>query len=173
MTDPLESPAATHGHGRARALTPFDRQRLQRARGILAFPTGQSAARLRRSASTIIELLPLTPDNVDERKDASRVLFANQITPKKDPAMCPVQLTIFDRVADIAGEQLGHDANDIWRTTPWADLEADSLDKVALTMAFEDAFGIPDLDETVVNLESGTVGDTATAIEAVLAAAKA
>lgn len=67
-------------------------------------------------------------------------------------------LEIFDRVKELAVEQLGVDAEEV---TPEAsfvdDLGADSLDVVELVMAFEEEFGLEIPDEDAEKIR--TVGD--------------
>ena len=70
----MNTPAPTHGPGRAQTLLRINSV-WTRARGVLASPSGQSAARLRKSARTLLALLPRTAANVDERKDAARTIF--------------------------------------------------------------------------------------------------
>ncbi|HET7558436.1 MAG TPA: acyl carrier protein [Limnochordia bacterium] len=67
-------------------------------------------------------------------------------------------MEIFDRVKELAVEQLGVDAEEV---TPEAsfvdDLGADSLDVVELVMAFEEEFGLEIPDEDAEKIR--TVGD--------------
>ena len=70
---------------------------------------------------------------------------------------------IFDKVADIASDVLGINAEDITEETTFDDLDADSLDRLQLVTAMEDEFGIEIEDEKLAAINS--VADAIEAIE--------
>ena len=63
---------------------------------------------------------------------------------------------IADRVKEIIAAQLGIDEEKIKSYSTWADLEADSLDRVELLMAFEEEFNIEIPDEVAEKVETIT-----------------
>lgn len=71
---------------------------------------------------------------------------------------------IFNKVADIAGDVLGIDIDQITEETTFDDLDADSLDRLQLVTAFEDEFDI-EMDEGRL-LAIASVADAIDAIEA-------
>lgn len=72
---------------------------------------------------------------------------------------------IFEKVADIANDVLGINADEITEETTFDDLDADSLDRLQLVTAMEDEFDIEIDDE---KLE--TINSVAEAIEAIKSA---
>ena len=54
---------------------------------------------------------------------------------------------IFEKLAALLSEQFGVDVDSITMDTSFADLGADSLDIVEMTMAVEEEFGLEDMDE--------------------------
>ena len=70
---------------------------------------------------------------------------------------------IFDKVADIASDVLGINAEGITEETTFDDLDADSLDRLQLVTAMEDEFGIEIEDEKLAAINS--VADAIEAIE--------
>lgn len=71
---------------------------------------------------------------------------------------------IFNKVADIAGDVLGIDIDQITEETTFDDLDADSLDRLQLVTAFEDEFDIEMDEERLLAIAS--VADAIDAIEA-------
>ena len=69
---------------------------------------------------------------------------------------------IFEKVADIANDVLGIDADKITEETTFDDLDADSLDRLQLVTAMEDEFDIEIDDEKLEAINS-----VAEAIEAI------
>ena len=72
---------------------------------------------------------------------------------------------IFEKVADIACDVLGIDADKITEETTFDDLDADSLDRLQLVTAMEDEFDIEIDDEKLEAINS-----VAEAIEAITSA---
>ena len=72
---------------------------------------------------------------------------------------------IFEKVADIANDVLGIDADKITEETTFDDLDADSLDRLQLVTAMEDEFDIEIDDEKLEAINS-----VAEAIEAIMSA---
>ena len=72
---------------------------------------------------------------------------------------------IFEKVADIANDVLGIDADKITEETTFDDLDADSLDRLQLVTAMEDEFDIEMDDEKLEAINS-----VAEAIEAISSA---
>ncbi len=72
---------------------------------------------------------------------------------------------IFEKVADIANDVLGIDADKITEETTFDDLDADSLDRLQLVTAMEDEFDIEIDDEKLEAINS-----VAEAIEAITSA---
>lgn len=71
---------------------------------------------------------------------------------------------VFEKVKAIIVEEMGISPDKITMDADFReDLEADSLDLIALISAFEDAFGGQIPDEDIVNIK--TVGDAARYIE--------
>ncbi|WP_144743086.1 acyl carrier protein [Enorma burkinafasonensis] len=71
---------------------------------------------------------------------------------------------IFEKVADIASDVLGINADEITEKTTFDDLDADSLDRLQLVTAFEDEFDIEMDEERLLAINS--VADAIDAIEA-------
>ncbi len=71
---------------------------------------------------------------------------------------------IFEKVADIASDVLGINADEITEKTTFDDLDADSLDRLQLVTAFEDEFDIEMDEERLLAISS--VADAIDAIEA-------
>lgn len=71
---------------------------------------------------------------------------------------------IFEKVADIASDVLGINADEITEETTFDDLDADSLDRLQLVTAFEDEFDIEMDEERLLSINS--VADAIDAIEA-------
>lgn len=71
---------------------------------------------------------------------------------------------IFEKVADIASDVLGINADEITEETTFDDLYADSLDRLQLVTAFEDEFDIEMDEERLLSINS--VADAIDAIEA-------
>ena len=72
---------------------------------------------------------------------------------------------IFEKVADIANDVLGINADEITEETTVDDLDADSLDRLQLVTAMEDEFDIEIDDEKLEAINS-----VAEAIEAIKSA---
>lgn len=72
---------------------------------------------------------------------------------------------IFEKVADIASDALGINADEITEETTFDDLDADSLDRLQLVTAMEDEFDIEIDDEKLEAINS-----VAEAIEAIKSA---
>ena len=72
---------------------------------------------------------------------------------------------IFEKVADIANDVLGINADEITEETTFDDLDADSLDRLQLVTAMEDEFNIEIDDEKLEAINS-----VAEAIEAIKSA---
>ena len=75
------------------------------------------------------------------------------------------QSEIFEKVADIANDVLGINADEITEETTFDDLDADSLDRLQLVTAMEDEFDIEIDDEKLEAINS-----VAEAIEAIKSA---
>ena len=71
---------------------------------------------------------------------------------------------MFQKVADIASDVLGINADEITEETTFDDLDADSLDRLQLVTAFEDEFDIEMDEERLLSINS--VADAINAIEA-------
>ena len=62
---------------------------------------------------------------------------------------------IFEKVADIASDVLGINADEITEETTFDDLDADSLDRLQLVTAMEDEFeAINSVAEAIVAIKS-------------------
>ena len=61
---------------------------------------------------------------------------------------------IFEKVADIASDVLGINADEITEETTFDDLDADSLDRLQLVTAMEDEFDIEIDDEKLEAIKS-------------------
>ena len=70
---------------------------------------------------------------------------------------------IFEKVADIASDVLGINADEITEETTFDDLDADSLDRLQLVTAFEDEFDLEIDDEKLESINS--VADAIEVIE--------
>lgn len=70
---------------------------------------------------------------------------------------------IFDKVADIASDVLGINADEVSETTTFDDLDADSLDRLQLVTAMEDEFDLEIDEEKLLSINS--VADAIEAIE--------
>lgn len=70
---------------------------------------------------------------------------------------------IFEKVADIASDVLGINADEITEETTFDDLDADSLDRLQLVTAMEDEFDIEIDDEKLEAINS--VAEAIVAIE--------
>lgn len=73
---------------------------------------------------------------------------------------------IFEKVADIASDVLGIDADEITEETTFDDLDADSLDRLQLVTAMEDEFDIEIDDEKLEAINS--VAEAIVAIKSAL-----
>lgn len=73
---------------------------------------------------------------------------------------------IFEKVADIAGDVLGINADEITEETTFDDLHADSLDRLQLVTAMEDEFDIEIDDEKLEAINS--VAEAIVAIKSAL-----
>ena len=73
---------------------------------------------------------------------------------------------IFEKVADIASDVLGINADEITEETTFDDLDADSLDRLQLVTAMEDEFDIEIDDETLEAINS--VAEAIVAIKSAL-----
>lgn len=73
---------------------------------------------------------------------------------------------IFERVADIASDVLGINADEITEETTFDDLDADSLDRLQLVTAMEDEFDIEIDDEKLEAINS--VAEAIVAIKSAL-----
>lgn len=73
---------------------------------------------------------------------------------------------IFEKVADIASDVLGINANEITEETTFDDLDADSLDRLQLVTAMEDEFDIEIDDEKLEAINS--VAEAIVAIKSAL-----
>lgn len=71
---------------------------------------------------------------------------------------------MFNKVADIAGDVLGINVEDITEETTFDDLDADSLDRLQLVTALEDEFDVEMDDELLLSINS--VADALDALEA-------
>lgn len=71
---------------------------------------------------------------------------------------------MFNKVADIAGDVLGINVEDITEETTFDDLDADSLDRLQLVTALEDEFDVEMDDEQLLSINS--VADALDALEA-------
>ena len=70
---------------------------------------------------------------------------------------------IFEKVAEIASDVLGINAEDVTEQTTFDDLDADSLDRLQLVTAMEDEFDLEIEDEKLLAIAS--VADAVGAIE--------
>lgn len=70
---------------------------------------------------------------------------------------------IFEKVADIASDVLGINADEVSETTTFDDLDADSLDHLQLVTAMEDEFDLEIDEEKLLSINS--VADAIEAIE--------
>lgn len=70
---------------------------------------------------------------------------------------------IFEKVAEIASDVLGINAEDVTEQTTFDDLDADSLDRLQLVTAMEDEFDLEIEDEKLLAIAS--VADAVDAIE--------
>ena len=75
---------------------------------------------------------------------------------------------IFEKVAEIASDVLGINADDVTEETSFDDLDADSLDRLQLVTAMEDEFDIEIDDDKLEAINS--VADAIAAIEETLEA---
>ena len=73
---------------------------------------------------------------------------------------------IFEKVADIASDVLGINADEITEETTFDDLDADSLDRLQLVTAMEDEFDIETDDEKLEAINS--VAEAIVAIKSAL-----
>ena len=73
---------------------------------------------------------------------------------------------IFEKVADIASDVLGINADEITEETTFDDLDADSLDRLQLVTAMEDEFDIEIDDEKLEAINS--VAEAIAAIKSAL-----
>ena len=73
---------------------------------------------------------------------------------------------IFEKVADIASDVLGINADEITEETTFDDLDADSLDRLQLVTALEDEFVIEIDDEKLEAINS--VAEAIVAIKSAL-----
>lgn len=73
---------------------------------------------------------------------------------------------IFEKVADIASDVLGINADEITEETTFDDLDADSLDRLQLVTAMEDEFDIEIDDEKLEVINS--VAEAIVAIKSAL-----
>lgn len=73
---------------------------------------------------------------------------------------------IFEKVADIASDVLGINADEITEETTFDDLDADSLDRLQLVTAMEDEFDIEIDDEKLEAFNS--VAEAIVAIKSAL-----
>ncbi len=73
---------------------------------------------------------------------------------------------IFEKVADIASDVLGINADEITDETTFDDLDADSLDRLQLVTAMEDEFDIEIDDEKLEAINS--VAEAIVAIKSAL-----
>lgn len=73
---------------------------------------------------------------------------------------------IFEKVADIASDVLGINADEITEETAFDDLDADSLDRLQLVTAMEDEFDIEIDDEKLEAINS--VAEAIVAIKSAL-----
>ena len=73
---------------------------------------------------------------------------------------------IFEKVADIASDALGINADEITEETTFDDLDADSLDRLQLVTAMEDEFDIEIDDEKLEAINS--VAEAIVAIKSAL-----
>lgn len=70
---------------------------------------------------------------------------------------------IIEKVADIASDVLGINADEVSETTTFDDLDADSLDRLQLVTAMEDEFDLEIDEEKLLSINS--VADAIEAIE--------
>ncbi len=70
---------------------------------------------------------------------------------------------LFNKIAEIASDVLGIEAEEITEETTFDDLDADSLDRLQLVTAIEDEFELEIDDDTLMSLAS--VADAMNAIE--------
>lgn len=73
---------------------------------------------------------------------------------------------VFEKVADIASDVLGINADEITEETTFDDLDADSLDRLQLVTAMEDEFDIEIDDEKLEAINS--VAEAIVAIKSAL-----
>lgn len=72
---------------------------------------------------------------------------------------------MFDKVAEVASDVLGIDKDEITLETTFDDLDADSLDRLQLVTAIEDAFDMEVPDDKLDTMNS--VSDALDVIESV------
>ena len=72
---------------------------------------------------------------------------------------------MFDKVAEVASDVLGIDKDEITLETTFDDLDADSLDRLQLVTAIEDAFDMEVPDDKLDTMNS--VADALDVIESV------
>lgn len=72
---------------------------------------------------------------------------------------------MFDKVAEVASDVLGIDKDEITLETTFDDLDADSLDRLQLVTAIEDAFDMEVPDDKLEQMNS--VADALDVIESV------
>ena len=70
---------------------------------------------------------------------------------------------IFEKVAEIASDVLGINADEVTETTSFVDLDADSLDRLQLVTAKEDEFDLEIEEDKLLSINS--VADAIEAIE--------
>ena len=70
---------------------------------------------------------------------------------------------IFDKIAEVAADDLGVDVTEISDETTFDDLDANSLERLQLVTAIEDEVNLEIDDETLLSLNS--VADAVDAIE--------
>ncbi|TXF36753.1 MULTISPECIES: acyl carrier protein [unclassified Collinsella] len=70
---------------------------------------------------------------------------------------------IFEKVAEIASDVLGINADEVTETTSFDDLDADSLDRLQLVTAMEDEFDLEIEEDKLLSINS--VADAIEAIE--------
>ena len=75
---------------------------------------------------------------------------------------------IFEKVAEIASDVLGINAEDVTEQTTFDDLDADSLDRLQLVTAMEDEFDLEIDDEKLLSINS-----VADAVDSILSAQEA
>ena len=70
---------------------------------------------------------------------------------------------IFEKVAEIASDVLGINADEVTETTSFDELDADSLDRLQLVTAMEDEFDLEIEEDKLLSINS--VADAIEAIE--------